>query len=81
MPDQTLNSLKPGQQAVVKALHAQGLERSRLLDLGLLPGTVVAAELVSPLGDPTAYLVRGALVALRQEQSSRITIEPVLEEG
>ncbi len=80
MDQQTLNSLKPGQRAVIKALHAQGLERRRLMDLGLLPGTVVMAELVSPLGDPTAYLVRGTLVALRQEQSRRIAIEPVLEE-
>jgi ferrous iron transport protein A len=81
MVTQTLNALKPGQQAIVRALTSQGLERRRLMDLGLLPGTLVAVELISPLGDPTAYLVRGTLVALRQEQAARIEIEIVPEES
>lgn len=81
MVTQTLNALKPGQQAIVKALHSEGLERRRLMDLGLLPGTLVAVELTSPLGDPTAYLVRGTLVALRQEQAARIQVEIVTEES
>ena len=81
MVTQTLNALKPGQQAIVRALTSQGLERRRLMDLGLLPGTLVAVELTSPLGDPTAYLVRGTLVALRREQAARIEIEIVPEES
>jgi ferrous iron transport protein A len=45
-----------------------------MLDLGILPGTVITAEFVSPGGDPTAYNVRGALIALRREQAQLITI-------
>ncbi len=56
------------------ALQAAGLERRRMMDLGILPGTSIEAELVSPLGDPTAYLVRGALIALRREQARQITV-------
>lgn len=81
MATQTLNSIKPGQKAIVKALESQGLERRRLMDLGLLPGTLVEVELISPLGDPTAYLVRGTLVALRKEQAGRIQVEIVTEES
>ena len=80
MATQTLNSIKPGQKAIVKALDSEGLERRRLMDLGLLPGTQVEVELISPLGDPTAYLVRGTLVALRKEQAARIQVELVTEE-
>ena len=47
---------------------------NRVLDLGLVPGTVVVAEMRSPLGDPVAYRVRGASVALRRDQARQITI-------
>lgn len=77
----TLAELAPGQTGIVQALHSPGLERRRLMDLGLVPGTAITAELRSPLGDPVAYRVRGALVALRREQAQRIAILPApLEE-
>lgn len=81
MATQTLNAIHPGQKAIVRALASEGLERRRLMDLGLLPGTLVEVELTSPLGDPTAYLVRGTLVALRKEQAARIQVELVTEES
>jgi DtxR family Mn-dependent transcriptional regulator len=52
-------------------------ERRRLLDLGIVPGTVIAPEMVSPSGDPTAYRVRGAVIALRREQADLVHIEPM----
>ena len=68
-----------GQQGKVVSISTacRGLQRRRLLDLGLLPGTVVAAELQSARGDTTAYRIRGALVALRQAQAEQIQIIPV----
>lgn len=53
----------------------QGPQRRRLLDLGVVPGTRVEAELVSPSGDPVAYRLRGALIALRREQAEWIEVE------
>lgn len=50
-------------------------ERRRMLDLGLVPGTVVEAELRGAAGDPTAYRVRGAVIALRREQAENVRIE------
>lgn len=52
----------------------RGPERRRLMDLGILPGTVITAEMNSPSGDPTAYLIRDALIALRKEQADLINI-------
>ena len=71
-----LSALAPGDAARVTGISAlcRGLERRRLLDLGLVPGTVIEAELESPGGDPTAYRVRGALIALRREQADLIHI-------
>ena len=47
----------------------------RLMDLGLVPGTEVEAEMQSASGDPTAYRIRGSLIALRREQAETIQIE------
>ena len=71
-----LDRLNPGQRATVLRLSPgiRGAERRRLMDLGLLPGTEIKAELRSPSGDPTAYLVRGALLALRAVQARHIRV-------
>jgi Fe2+ transport system protein FeoA len=70
----TLADLPLGQSAVVAALTGTGAQRDRLMDLGVLPGTRIAAEMRSPLGDPTAYRIRGALIALRREQAATILL-------
>jgi len=72
-----LSALRPGDSGRVVTIsrRCRGAERRRLLDLGVLPGTVIRAELRSPNGDPTAYRVRDALIALRAEQAELIRIE------
>jgi Fe2+ transport system protein FeoA len=46
-----------------------------MLDLGIVPGTEVEAEMRSPGGDPTAYRIRGAMIALRRAQAEMIHVE------
>lgn len=72
-----LSTLRPGDQATVVGIspRCRGAERRRLMDLGVLPGTQISAELVSPGGDPTAYRIREALIALRKEQAELIHID------
>lgn len=71
-----LSALELGDRARVVAISTaiRGPERRRLMDLGLLPGTSVEASLRSPSGDPTAYVVRGAVIALRRAQADEILI-------
>jgi DtxR family Mn-dependent transcriptional regulator len=71
-----LSTLAPGESAVVVELatSCSCAQRSRLLDLGLVPGTHVTSELRGPSGDPTAYRIRGALIALRRDQASHIFV-------
>lgn len=71
----TLDQLRPGEDAVVTALDCRGPERRRLMDLGLLPGAKIEVGLTSPLGDPTAYLVRGSMIALRRVQARGVHID------
>jgi ferrous iron transport protein A len=75
----TLDGLSPGTTATVVGLTNAGAERRRMADLGILPGTRIEVALRNPLGDPTAYLIRGAVVALRREQARCIQIEIAAE--
>jgi len=69
-----LSSLKIGEEGIIlgiaKALRGQ--QRRRLMDLGIVPGTKIEAELQSLTGDPVAYRVRGTTVALRKQQTDKI---------
>lgn len=77
-PGIPLTQLAQGQGATIVALSPgiRGAERRRLLDLGFLPGTRLVAELRSPSGDPTAYIVRETLIALRADQARHIRVQP-----
>lgn len=71
-----LSDLPIGGEAVVYALAPSciGPERRRLLDLGVVPGTRIRCEFPSPFGSPRSYAIRGALIALRDNQADRILI-------
>lgn len=69
-----LNCLAPGSSAEVVGLQATGFTRRRLLDIGLVPGTRVEVIRHSPSGDPTAYKIRGAIIALRREDSMQVLV-------
>ncbi|HPD00882.1 MAG TPA: FeoA family protein [Acetivibrio sp.] len=71
----SLNFLPLGKTAKVKFLTSDGIARRRMLDLGLISDTVVEALQKSPSGDPTAYHIRGAVIALRSEEASKIMVE------
>jgi DtxR family Mn-dependent transcriptional regulator len=70
----TLSTLRIGEKGIVlgiaKALRGQ--QRRRLMDLGIVPGTEIEAQLESISRDPVAYKVRGSVVALRRQQAERI---------
>lgn len=69
-----LNDIRPGQHATVSALLSTGSMRRRLLDIGLIENTVVECLGRSPGGDPSAYLIRGAVIAIRSEDCKNILI-------
>lgn len=70
-----LCDLKIGQRGTVIALRAVGGMRRRLLDIGLIEGTAVQCVGRSPGGDPAAYFIRGAVIAIRDCDGADILIE------
>ena len=77
VPVRTVADLPVGATARVVRLtpDCRGPQRRRLLDLGVVPGTAITAEMRSAAGDPIAYRIRGALIALRHQQARWIAIE------
>lgn len=69
-----LSDLQCGQTARVGKLTLQGSMRRRLQDIGLIEGTKVECVQKSPSGDPVAYLIRGAVIALRAEDSAGVLV-------
>lgn len=70
-----LSRLPVGSVGYLKRLDVGEEMQRRLLDIGLVDGTCVQALQKSPLGDPTAYAVRGAVIALREQDTARIWVE------
>lgn len=74
----TLADIPVGCQAMVVGISpaCRGPQRRRLLDLGVVPGTVIAAMMASAAGDPIAYEIRGATIGLRRQQAAWIRVRP-----
>ncbi|MBQ4612046.1 MAG: ferrous iron transport protein A [Clostridia bacterium] len=75
-----LCELKPGESATVRALLSIGGIRRRLMDIGVIDGTTVTCVGRSPGGDPAAYAICGAVIAIRDRESAEILVDP-LERG
>lgn len=71
----SLDKLPIGHFGIVKKLLSQGINRRRMLDLGLIYDTKVEALRKSPAGDPIAYEFRGTVIAFRKKEASKILVE------
>ncbi|MEG1887542.1 MAG: FeoA domain-containing protein [Oscillospiraceae bacterium] len=71
----SLETLNDDNIATVLSVNACGEIRRRLQDIGIINGTKIKKLHSSPLGDPTAYLIRGAVIALRSDDATNIIIQ------
>ncbi len=71
----TLDMLREGESGRVIRLESKGALRRRLQDIGIIDGTVIKCVITSPFGDPKAYLVRDTVIALRNADSKKISLE------
>lgn len=75
--EMSLNTLPIGRRCIVKQLKADGSIRRRMLDLGVIQDTEIEALNESPSGNLVAYLIRGAVIAIRSEDAAKIYIETI----
>ena len=82
-PFDSLVSLDVGQKGEVIGISkaCRGLQRRRMMDLGIIPGTVIEVEMRSASGDPTSYNIRDASIALRNNHAELIHIKRLEEKN
>lgn len=73
----TLNNLPLEKSAVVNGIECKDCLINRIYDMGILENTVITPLFRSTFGDPTAYLVKNAVIALRNKDSKYITVTPI----
>ena len=70
-----LAQIEPGQSAIVKGFTENSKIRRRLQDLGLISVTKVRCISRSPLKDPTCYMIRRAVIAIRYSDAKEIIVK------
>ena len=76
----TLDNLRVGESARVTAVGGQGALRQHILDMGVIPGSVVTLTKLAPLGDPMELKIHGYALSLRKADAARIEVEPASAE-
>ncbi len=70
----TLDELQINKTAHINKLNCTGDIRRRLLDLGIIPNTVITPVMSSLFGDIRAYEVRGTVIAFRKNDAKNIEV-------
>ncbi|MBN2431949.1 MAG: ferrous iron transport protein A [Acidobacteria bacterium] len=73
----TLDKLQMGTSARLMHIDSSATLRSRLLELGLTPGTDVSIVRVAPMGDPIEVKVRGYRLTLRKKDAALINCQKI----
>ena len=71
----SLDKIPEGKKCKVFSILSTGISRRRILDLGIINNTAVEVLQKSPCGDPTAYFIRGTVIALRDEDAKKIIVK------
>jgi Fe2+ transport system protein FeoA len=70
-----LSELKIGERGKINGITGSGGLHRRILDMGVIPGTVVEVERVAPMGDPIWIRLRGYQLSLRKEEAAKVNVE------
>lgn len=69
-----LTELKAGESGILDRLDLPEDDARRLMELGFVPGHVIAPGHSAPGGDPRVFRVDGSEVALRRETARRLIL-------
>lgn len=74
--EKKLHEIPLNEEVLVKRLDDSGRNIAlRLMDIGMVPGAKIKCTMRSPLGDPSAYLIKGSIIALRKCDADIVTVE------
>lgn len=70
-----LSDLKKDEEGVIKKLNLEGNIKTRLQDMGFIPGNRIKCVLISPFNDPKAYLINGTTLSIRKKEAKEIEVD------
>jgi len=70
----TLNKVPLNVSVKIKSIKSDFKNKNRLAELGFTESCIITPLYISPLGDPTAYCIRGTIIALRSEDAENIIV-------
>lgn len=73
----TLDQVAIGDEAKIIKVGGEGELRCRLLDMGLIPKTIVRVQKVAPMGDPIEIQLRGYELTIRKEDAGKIEVTKI----
>lgn len=73
----TLDTLKPGEKAIIIRVRVVGPARRKLFDMGMVAGAEIELVRNAPLGDPMDYRIKGYHLSIRKEEASQIFINKI----
>lgn len=73
----SLSSIVLKNSAKICEVECSNALKNRLYDLGILENTVITPLFEAPFGDPTAYLIKNAVIALRKKDCDKIIVNPL----
>lgn len=74
MHEKTLFELRPGESGTVAEISAESGMRRRFMDIGCIAGATIKKLSAGPFGDPCAYLICGAVIAIRERDAAQIVV-------
>jgi ferrous iron transport protein A len=71
----TLGDVAPGARVIVARVGGARAFRRRLMELGVIPGTLVEVLRVAPLGDPVELSARGCNLSIRRAEAKLVDVQ------
>ncbi len=76
-----ISELTEGESGIIKSIEHKGNMRRRLIDIGFNVGERVTLLTRAPLGEPSAFYIKGSVIALRRDDAKLITVTREEEHG
>ncbi|MBF0407859.1 MAG: metal-dependent transcriptional regulator [Candidatus Riflebacteria bacterium] len=75
LPKLPLKDMKPGQRGIITKKMNKGQTGRRLVEMGIVTGSIVEMERIAPMGDPIEIKIKGYHLSLRKEEAEEIQVE------
>lgn len=74
MKDISVEKMLAGSSAIITGISGDSLIRRRLMEMGILPGSLLKLVRWAPLGDPAECQIRGYKLSIRRSEAAMISV-------